>query len=52
MRWDNAPHHYHLLTFPHHKHTAKGIVESLEISLPEVIEEIRQQLVAQSLEEE
>lgn len=21
IRWDNAPHHRHILTFPHHKHT-------------------------------
>jgi hypothetical protein len=52
-RWDNAPHHRHIVTFPHHKHTPEGIVESLEISLPEVIEEIQQQLVIpQSFEEE
>lgn len=52
-RWDNAPHHHHILTFPHHKHDPEGIFDSLEISLPEVIEQIQQQLtVSQRLEEE
>ncbi len=25
-RWDNAPHHPHLATFPHHEHDANGVV--------------------------
>ncbi len=29
-RWDNAPHHKHLKTFPHHKHYGRQISESLE----------------------
>ena len=43
-RWDNAPHHRQLLTFPHHKHTPEGVVESLEIVLLDVLEEIRQRI--------
>lgn len=41
IRWDNAPHHQHILTFPHHKHTPAGIVENSEIALPDVLKEIR-----------
>ena len=44
MRWDNAPHHSHLFTYPHHKHTPDGVFESIAITLPEVLEEIRKQL--------
>jgi hypothetical protein len=39
-RWDNAPHHHHILTFPHHKHIPAGIVENSEITLADVLEEI------------
>lgn len=28
FRYDNAPHHPEVATFPHHKHTATGITES------------------------
>ncbi len=31
IRWDNAPHHQNLKTFPHHKHTPE-IEESKEIN--------------------
>lgn len=44
-RWDNAPHHRHLATFPHHKHTAEGVVESTELSLSDVLAEIANSLV-------
>lgn len=41
FRYDNAPHHLHLSTFPHHKHDVKGkVVEADEVSLAEVLEEI------------
>ena len=40
-RWDNAPHHKKIDTFPHHKHEKnKQISNSFAISLNEVIEEI------------
>jgi hypothetical protein len=44
MRWDNAPHHRHIATFPHHKHTPVGIFENLEITLSDVLAEIRKQI--------
>ncbi len=34
IRWDNSPHHRHLRTFPHHKHTP-DIEESQEIGIEE-----------------
>ncbi len=43
-RWDNAPHHPNILTFPHHKHTLEGIFTNSDITLPEVLEVIRQQI--------
>ncbi len=47
FRYDNAPHHLHLSTFPHHKHDERGqVVEANEVSLAEVLEEIGQILSA------
>ncbi|XCN71608.1 MAG: DUF6516 family protein [Candidatus Electrothrix aestuarii] len=41
FRYDMAPHHQEVRTFPHHKHTATGdIIESTAPSLAEVLEEI------------
>ncbi|WP_297522135.1 DUF6516 family protein [Thermococcus sp.] len=39
IRWDNAPHHRELSTFPHHKHVGgeKNVVPSDEITLEEVL---------------
>jgi hypothetical protein len=40
-RWDNAPHHRSVPTFPHHYHDAQGKVHSARpMSVPEVIEAI------------
>ena len=39
-RWDNAPHHRHLRTFPDHKHIPQ-LVESEEMSLEDVLKEIK-----------
>ncbi len=39
--WDNAPHHNEVSTFPHHRHTEKGIEPSQETNLREVLEFIR-----------
>lgn len=41
IRWDNAPHHKKLLTYPHHKHIENKIYESSEITLTEVLEYIQ-----------
>lgn len=39
-RWDSAPHHQHVKTFPFHKHTPQGIEESSPITLLAVFDEI------------
>lgn len=40
VRWDNAPYHPNISTFPHHKHVNDNITESFEISLEEAIQYI------------
>jgi hypothetical protein len=44
MRWDNAPHHTNISTFPHHKHCGENILENTEISLKDVLNIIRMSL--------
>ena len=39
FRYDNAP-HYRVSTFPHHKHLPKGVTESKEQGLLDVLQEI------------
>ncbi len=40
FRYDNAPHHTNVSTFPHHKHDGENIRESVEPSLDQVLLEI------------
>lgn len=40
VRWDNAPHHRGLKTFPHHKHVSEQILPSYEITLEDVMKYI------------
>jgi hypothetical protein len=40
IRWDNAPHHKEVKTFPHHKHTL-DVEESKEMTLEEIIDYIK-----------
>ena len=43
FRYDNAPHHPELSTFPHHKHLPGGIVvSSTEKSLTDILDEIKE----------
>ena len=42
FRYDNAPHHAEVATFPHHKHEGDDIKESPEIILYQVLLEIAQ----------
>ena len=37
LRWDNAPHHKELKTFPHHRHNKEQIEESTDITLSDVL---------------
>lgn len=44
--WDNAPHHFHLPSFPHHKHVGSrdNIQPSEEITPEEILTAIRARL--------
>ncbi|NCS39659.1 MAG: hypothetical protein GPJ20_12220 [Microcystis aeruginosa BS13-10] len=42
FRYDNAPHHTEIKTFPHHKHEIEGVKASPEPTLDDVLLEIAQ----------
>jgi hypothetical protein len=37
-RWDSAPHHKEITTFPFHVHTPEGVLECNKVNLIEVID--------------
>ena len=39
-RWDNAPHHKELRTFPHHVHFPDGVKENKPVKLIDVLDKI------------
>ena len=44
IRWDNAPHHKNIKTFPHHIHINNEILESKDFSLSQIIDYIEKQI--------
>lgn len=42
IRWDNAPHHSNIETFPHHLHMKDGVKPSGEPTFAEILEKIEQ----------
>ena len=46
-RWDSAPHHRQLTTFPFHQHTPDGVMESDTLTLPDVLRIIHDRLIKQ-----
>ena len=40
FRYDNAPHHRHVSTFPHHKHMGNDVLDSKPPHLIDVLREI------------
>lgn len=44
-RWDSAPHHRHLKSFPFHLHTPGGTTESVPVNLPAVLRIIYDRLL-------
>lgn len=40
FRYDNAPHHHEIPTFPHHKHTSNKVMQSLMPSIKDILNEI------------
>lgn len=46
FRYDMAPHHRDVTTFPHHKHLASGqVVDTLPPSLSDVLEEVERMVM-------
>jgi hypothetical protein len=45
LRYDNAPHHREIPTFPHHKHFRSNIQPSKEMGLAEVLSEIEKIII-------
>ena len=47
IRWDNAPHHRQISTFPHHKHILRedNVKESEEPTVEEILEIIRKEIL-------
>jgi len=39
-RWDNAPHHKEIETFPHHLHNGEAIMSSAEPTFVDVLKKI------------
>jgi len=46
FRWDTAPHHKELKTFPHHVHLPDGAKESKPVKLIDVLDKIESIVVA------
>jgi len=44
VRWDNAPHHKNLKTYPYHKHIGKTILESNEVDIEVILKELEQMI--------
>ncbi len=40
IRWDNAPHHRELSTFPDHVHRKDRVHESKEMTVEDILEEL------------
>ena len=40
FRYDNAPYHHEIPTFPHHKHTSNKVMQSLMPSIKDILNEI------------
>jgi hypothetical protein len=48
IRWDNAPHHRQVKTFPHHKHVKEDILESKEMSIEDIVKELENMIRGES----
>ncbi|MDI6655362.1 MAG: DUF6516 family protein [Candidatus Hydrothermarchaeota archaeon] len=44
IRWDNAPHHREISTFPHHAHKGGRVLRSKEMTLEKVLEVIEKEM--------
>ena len=48
VRWDNAPHHPEISTYPNHKHVGDEVLSSSRISIEDVLSAIRAQIASHS----
>lgn len=44
IRWDNAPHHKQIKTFPHHKHIEESVLESKDVEIEDILKELEQMI--------
>ncbi len=44
FRYDNAAHHSHIATFPHHKHVGSEMLPAIEPTLKQVLDEVAELL--------
>ena len=44
IRWDNAPHHKQIKTFPNHKHVGENILESDEMEIEVILRELEKMI--------
>ncbi len=44
-RWDSAPHHKEVRTFPYHLHTKKGVEESGKINFIDIIDFVTEKVI-------
>jgi hypothetical protein len=44
LRWDNAPHHPEIPTFPHHRHEGERVSPSVRVTVEEVLAELAARL--------
>ncbi|MFQ5603948.1 MAG: DUF6516 family protein [bacterium] len=45
MRWDNAPHHKRLESYPHHVHVGEQVSPNLSISCSEILKIIEKKIL-------
>jgi hypothetical protein len=45
FRYDNVPHYPEIRTFPHHKHLLDTVIESDQVNLRQVVEEVIEELI-------
>lgn len=45
IRWDNAPHHKEISSFPFHVHKKDGVHESKEMTLDEILDELSEKFI-------
>jgi hypothetical protein len=47
IRWDNAPHHRELSTFPYHMHDKDGVHGAKEMTMDEILDEISEKFMSE-----